>query len=78
MFFIKSFINLALLIYDYVDKEVNDVGKLQQQLLEARLKYEMDDIPEEEYQELETYLIQRIREIKEKEMEDDMTDDDDE
>ena len=56
------------MIHDYVDKEINDASKLQQQLFEARLKYEMDEITEEEYKELETYLVERIREIKEKKL----------
>ena len=68
MFFLNTFIDLMELISDYVDKEVNDANKLQQQLFETRLKYEMDEITEEEYKETEVYLIKRISEIREKEM----------
>jgi len=68
MFFLNTFIDLVQLISDYVDKEVNDANKLQQQLFETRLKYEMDEITEEEYKETEVYLIKRISEIREKEM----------
>lgn len=68
MFFMQTFMNLMSLIYDYVDKEVNDENKLQQQLLEARLQFEMDEIPGEEYMDIESYLIQRIREIKEEKL----------
>lgn len=69
MFFLKPIINLVLLIHDYVDKEMNDEGKLQQQLLEARLKYEMDELAQEEYEKIEATTLQRIREIKERKLE---------
>ena len=68
MLFLKTFINLALLIHDYVDKEISDANKLQQQLFETRLKYEMDEITEEEYKKTEEYLVKRISEIREREM----------
>lgn len=64
MFFLGTVIDLALLINDYVDKEINDENKLQQQLFEARLKFEMDEITEEEYTEIEKYLVPRINEIR--------------
>lgn len=64
MFFLNTFLDLVQVIYDYIDKETNNEGKLQQQLLEARLKFEMDEITEEEYEEIESFLLQRINGIR--------------
>ena len=68
MFFFNSLLNLASTLLEYIEKEINDEGKLQQDLFETRLKYEMDELTEEEYRKTESHLMQRIREIREQKM----------
>lgn len=54
------------MIHDYIDKEINDESKVQKELYEIRLKYEMDEIGEEEYEEIKDHLILRLQEIKDR------------
>jgi len=75
MFFLNSIIDLVVLINDYVDKEINDESKLQKQLFENRLKYEMDEITEEEYKQTEEYLVKRITHVREQKMSEEIDND---
>ncbi len=61
-----GFINFVSLIHDYIDKEVNDESKVQKELYEIRLKYEMDEIGEDEYEEVKDHLVLRLQQIKER------------
>lgn len=66
MAFLNNFINFVSLISDYIEQEVYDEGKVQKELYEIRLKYEMDEIAEDEYEEIKNNLLQRLQEIKER------------
>jgi hypothetical protein len=48
------------------EAEMNDDSALRDQLLEAEMRREMGEIDDEEFRELETSLLARIREIKER------------
>ena len=48
------------------DAELNDDSALRDQLLEAEMRREMGEISNEEFKEIETDLLARIREIKER------------
>jgi len=49
-----------------VDTELNDDGKLREQLLTAQMRVELGEMSQEQFDELETEIIERIREIKER------------
>jgi hypothetical protein len=48
------------------EAEMNDDSALREQLLEAEMRREMGEISDEEFKEIETDLLARIREIKER------------
>jgi hypothetical protein len=48
------------------EAEMNDDSVLRQQLLEAEMRREMGEISDEEFRDIETDLLARIREIKER------------
>jgi hypothetical protein len=69
---IDGLISFVSLIDEYIYNEIFDEKKLQQQMFEVRLKYEMDEISEEEYKEIKQHLEQRLqytREMKQEEEE---------
>lgn len=68
MFFLNTFTKLVILIHEHLDNEINDAQKLQQQLFEASLKYEMDEITESEYEEIKNYIVQRMHQIKQRKL----------
>jgi hypothetical protein len=47
-----------------VDAELNDEGKLRDELLAAQMRVELDEMTHEEFEELEAEIIARIREIR--------------
>jgi hypothetical protein len=49
-----------------VDTELNDDGKLREQLLAAQMRVELGEMSQEQFDEVEAEIIQRIREIKER------------
>jgi len=48
------------------EAEMNDDGTLREQLLEAELRFEMGEISDDEFREIEADLLARIREIRER------------
>ncbi|OYO84366.1 gas vesicle protein GvpG [Lachnotalea glycerini] len=66
MSILENFINFVSLIHDYIDQEINDEGKVQKELYEVRLKYEMEEISENDYEEIKDHLMLRLQEIKER------------
>ena len=53
------------------EEDITDEGRIQEQLLELQMKFEMDEISEEEYDRRETRLMEElevIRKYKEEEM----------
>ena len=49
-----------------VDTELNDDGKLREQLLAAQMRVELGEMSQEQFDAVEAEIIQRIREIKER------------
>ncbi len=64
---IRSIIKLGEIIQDEVDKELYNIPKIQQQLLELHMEYEMEEIDEETFIEREQELLDRYRIAKERE-----------
>jgi hypothetical protein len=47
-----------------VDEEMNDEGSLREELLAAQMRVELGEMEEEEFAELETVILARMREIR--------------
>lgn len=65
MFGLKSIVKLIDTIYEHVKKEYYDENKVNQELLQMRLKYEMGEISFEEFTNAEKNLMERIIAIRE-------------
>lgn len=50
------------------EAELNDAGRLREELLEAQMRLELGEIDEEAFRELEADLMARLREIREREL----------
>lgn len=60
-----SFIGWVLrTVQTVAEAEMNDDTALREQLLEAEMRREMGELPDEEFREIEADLLARIREIK--------------
>lgn len=51
-------------VQKYVEEEWTDEGKIQEELMELQLLYEMEEITKEEYKEKETEIMQRLEAIR--------------
>ncbi|HVE82276.1 MAG TPA: gas vesicle protein GvpG [Myxococcales bacterium] len=49
-----------------VDQELNDEGSLREQLLAAQMRFELGELTEQELQEVEKAVMERLREINER------------
>ncbi|MFP5289088.1 MAG: gas vesicle protein GvpG [Thermoanaerobaculia bacterium] len=52
-----------------VDQEMNDEGRLREELLAAQMRYELGEMSEEDFAEFEEDILLRLREIRERERE---------
>ena len=52
-----------------VDQEMNDEGRLREELLAAQMRYELGEMSEEDFTEFEEDVLLRLREIRERERE---------
>lgn len=68
MSILGGFINFVSLIHDYIENEIFDESKVQKELYEIRLKYEMAEISEEDYEEIKEHLVQRLQYIRERKL----------
>lgn len=66
---IKGLVWVAEKIADQAESELYDADKIRGQLMELELRYDMGDISEEEYMEVEEALLERLREIRERQRE---------
>jgi len=67
---LNGIIWLGKKINEVAEKEFSDEGLIKEKLMQAQLRFEMDEISEEEYNKQETELLARldaIRKAKEKE-----------
>ena len=49
-----------------VDQEMNDEGRLREELLAAQMRLELGEIDDAQFAEIERELLQRLREIRER------------
>jgi hypothetical protein len=61
----KGFTGIFKEIYKIVDQELNSKELLQKKLLELQMRLEMGEISEEEYEERETEILDRLEELEE-------------
>ncbi len=54
-------------LHKYVDRELNDKETWQRKLLELQLKYELNEIDEDEYKVREEEIVEKITAIQESE-----------
>jgi len=62
---IKGIIFLAEKINVVVEKETSDEGSIKERLMELQMKFEMDEITEEEYDQKEDELLKLLESIRE-------------
>ncbi len=60
MFFIKTLTRLAQVIHDRAHDELYNSDKIQEELMKLQLRFEMDEISEEEYDRQEEALLERL------------------
>lgn len=61
---LKGVIWLGRKINDIVERELSDEGLIKEKLMELQLRFEMDEISEEEYNRQERELLARLDAIK--------------
>ena len=61
---LKGLIFLAKKFNEVAEKEMTDDGAIKEKLMELQLKFEMDEINEEEFNRREEELLERLRNIK--------------
>jgi hypothetical protein len=61
----KGLIFLAEKINEVIDKETSDEGTIKERLMALQLKFEMDEIDEEEYDKREDELLKLLENIRE-------------
>ena len=62
---LKGVIFLANKINEVIEKETSDEGSIKERLMALQMKFEMDEISEEEYDEKEDELLRILGEIRE-------------
>ncbi len=58
---INSIVWIAKKIDDISQEELSDKGKVKEKLMELQLRYELDEISEEEYYEKEKELLEYLK-----------------
>lgn len=62
---LKGVIFIANKINDVIEKEMSDEGAIKERLMALQLKFEMDEIDEEEYDRQEDELLNLLNNIRE-------------
>jgi hypothetical protein len=65
---LKGIIFLAEKINEVIEKEMSDEGSIKERLMALQLKFEMDEIDEEEYDKREDELLKQLEIIREKKL----------
>ncbi len=63
---IKGIVFLAEKINEVIEKETSDEGTIKERLMALQLKFEMDEIDEEEYDKREDELLKQLENAREK------------
>ena len=61
---LKGVIWLGKKINEVVEKEFSDQGRIKEELMQLQLRFEMDEINEEEYKKQEKELLERLDAIR--------------
>jgi len=61
---LKGVLFLANKINEVIEKETSDEGSIKERLMALQLKFEMDEIDEEEYDKREEELLQQLEKIR--------------
>lgn len=61
---LKFTVWLAKKINEIVEREISDEGRIKEKLMELQLKFELDEISEEEYNKREKELLARLEAIR--------------
>ncbi len=62
---LRGVIGIFKKINEMAETELSDADRIREKLMEARLKFELDEMSEEEYEELETELLARLDSLRE-------------
>jgi len=62
---LKGVIFIAKKINDVMEKEMSDEGAIKERLMALQLKFEMDEIDEEEYDKREDELLKLLEKVRE-------------
>jgi len=65
MFFLDGIIFLAKKINEVIEKETSDEGSIKERLMALQMKFELDEITEEEYDKREDELLKILKNIRE-------------
>jgi hypothetical protein len=65
---LKGIIFLAEKINEVIEKEMSDEGSIKERLMALQLKFEMDEIDEDEYDKREDELLKQLEIIREKKL----------
>lgn len=66
MFFLNGLIFIAKKINEVIEKETSDEGSIKERLMALQMKYELDEITEEEYDKGEDELLKMLEDIRNK------------
>ena len=61
---IKGIHFIAKKLSDMAEEDLTDISKIQEELLDLQMRYEMDEISEEEYNKKEVKLLERLEAIR--------------
>ncbi len=61
---VKGMVWIASKLKTVAEEEATDEGRIQEQLLKLQMKFEMDEISEEEYDRKETQLMEKLEAIR--------------
>ncbi|MBI4690609.1 MAG: gas vesicle protein GvpG [Nitrospirae bacterium] len=59
---VKGFFGVLKKIHEMAEQELSDEGYIRERLMELQLRYELDEIGEDEYYRQEKELMQRLNE----------------
>ena len=57
---LKGVVWLGGKLNEIVDKELNDTGRIKEELMRLQLQFELDEISQQEYDQKETELLDRL------------------
>jgi len=62
---LRGVIGIFKKINEMAETELSDADRIREKLMEARLKFELDEMSEEEYEKVETELLSRLDSLRE-------------